>query len=83
MDIFALGEAIIQLLGCFLEVFALSSGAGAGVVGYQARKRTEAERGRGDEAPRRNPYRVWFVVLVLLAVFFSGLVAFKWLAGVK
>ena len=81
MEILELLVAAPEFCGCFLELFALGTSGGAAATGVKARQRSKVRkeaRAHGEEPPK-NPYAVWFVVLVFLAVFAVGLVAFKWL----
>jgi hypothetical protein len=86
MEIFEVLYALFQLCGCFLELAALGSSAGASVAGYKAKKTSDARKealANGEEPPARNRYWFWFVILVFVAVFLVGLVFFKWLAVIR
>jgi hypothetical protein len=81
MEILELIYALIQACGCFLEVAALGSSAGAGVAGYKAKQSEQARKqaeAKGEEPPPRNPYWIWFVALIFVAVFLVGLLFFKY-----
>jgi hypothetical protein len=83
MEILEVLYVLGQACGCFLEMAALTSGTGAGIAGYKAKKRRDqrqAAEGKGEEPPAGNPYWWLFVILIFATVFFVGLLVFKYTA---
>jgi hypothetical protein len=81
VEILEILYALTQFCGCMLELFALGTGAGAGVAGYKAKKTSDARKealAKGEAPPLYNPYWFLFVVLVGVAVFCVGLLFFKY-----
>jgi hypothetical protein len=80
MELLELGWALFQGCGCFLEVMAVGSNAGAGYSAVRAvklrRRRKDAEKS-GEAAPAHNPWLWVALALACASVFFLGLVIFK------
>ena len=80
MEFLELLIASAEGCGCFLEVAAALFDLGAGVGTYKVGKKVKERReaiAHGEEPPRKPA--VWPLVLVILgAVFLTGLVLFKW-----
>ena len=80
MEIFEIVGVLIQGCGCFLDLFAVGSGFGAGVTGvkaHQQRKARQDARARGEDPPK-NKAAVWFVLLLFFTFFFVGLLVVKY-----
>ena len=80
MEIFELAWAAIQLCGCmldFLVIFSNGTAAYSGVKTLQNRKHRREQLVNGEKPEPKTP--LWpFVVLVFAAVFFTGLMVFKY-----
>lgn len=80
MEILELIWAGIQICGCFLECLAAFSGGGAAYTGaktLQNRKHRREQIAHGEKPEPKTP--IWqFVVLAFAAVFFTGLLVFKY-----
>jgi hypothetical protein len=87
MEIFEVLVALVDVLqvcGCFLEVFGLTSTVGTGVAAVKVRKNRQARktaRQTGQAPPPSTPWLWVFWVLLLLSLFMICLVLVKWFHG--
>jgi hypothetical protein len=83
MEVLDLLFVLIQGCGCFLEFMAVGSNVGAGVAAVKVqkvRKARQVARAQGEPPPPDNRAVAALVALLFAAVFFTGLVLWKWLS---
>jgi len=82
MEILEVLFVLSQACGCMAELAALGSNVGVGVAAVKVgkgRKAQRAAREAGEPVPANRGPVAALLVLVFFAVFFTGLVALKWL----